>query len=97
MFQYFNIFGFIMLNKFNCFIYDFVKLMIFKFLFFFGGQFGNFEILEVEDWDGWVDYVWSYVVILDEMYGVIKRNCNFSSNIIWDVKECKDNVDEVVK
>ncbi|WZY72674.1 hypothetical protein YC2023_004914 [Brassica napus] len=58
---------------------------------------GNPETSEAEDWDGWVDYAWSHAVISDEMYGVIKRNCNFSSKTTWDVKECKDNVDEVVK
>ncbi|KAL0836616.1 hypothetical protein Bca101_088506 [Brassica carinata] len=58
---------------------------------------GNPETSEAEDWDGWVDYAWSHAVIADEMYGVIKRNCNFSSNTTWDVKECKDNVDEVIK
>ncbi|CAH8351021.1 unnamed protein product [Eruca vesicaria subsp. sativa] len=58
---------------------------------------GNPETSEAEDWEGWVDYAWSHAVISDEMYGVIKRNCNFSSNTTWDVKECKDNIDEVIK
>ncbi|KAF8093343.1 hypothetical protein N665_0384s0029 [Sinapis alba] len=58
---------------------------------------GNPETSEAEDWDGWVDYAWSHAVISDELYGVIKRNCNFSSNTTWDVKECKDNIDEVIK
>ncbi|ESQ29339.1 hypothetical protein EUTSA_v10023955mg [Eutrema salsugineum] len=58
---------------------------------------GNPEISEAEDWEGWVDYAWSHAVISDETYGVIKRSCNFSSNTIWDVKECKDGVDEVLK
>ncbi|KAL0718777.1 hypothetical protein Bca4012_068100 [Brassica carinata] len=57
---------------------------------------GNPETSEAEDWDGWVDYAWSHAVISDEMYGVIKRYCNFSSNTTWDVRECKDSVDEVI-
>ncbi|XP_018435519.1 serine carboxypeptidase-like 32 [Raphanus sativus] len=57
---------------------------------------GNPETSEAEDWDGWVDYAWSHAVISDELYGVIKRSCNFSSNTTWDVKECKDNIDEVI-
>ncbi|VVB14761.1 unnamed protein product [Arabis nemorensis] len=58
---------------------------------------GNPETSEAEDWKGWVDYAWSHAVISDETYGVISKFCNFSSNTTWDIKECKDGVDEVLK
>lgn len=62
-----------MLNKFHRSLYNSVKLLIFKFLAFLGGQLGNPETSEAEDWDGWVDYAWSHAVISDELYGVIKE------------------------
>ncbi|CAN8287868.1 unnamed protein product, partial [Cochlearia groenlandica] len=58
---------------------------------------GNPETSEAEDWKGWVDYAWSHAIISDETYEVINKNCNFWSNTTWDVKECKDGVDEVLK
>ncbi|ESQ29337.1 hypothetical protein EUTSA_v10023439mg [Eutrema salsugineum] len=50
-----------------------------------------------EDWTGWVDYAWSHAVISDETYRTIKRSCNFSSNTTWEVTECNDGVNEVLK
>ncbi|EOA34398.1 hypothetical protein CARUB_v10021926mg [Capsella rubella] len=58
---------------------------------------GNPETSDAEDWKGYVDYAWSHAVISDETYGVISRTCNFSSNTTWDVRECKEGVDEIVK
>ncbi|CAA7029673.1 unnamed protein product [Microthlaspi erraticum] len=58
---------------------------------------GNPLTSYAEDWTGWVDYAWSHAVISDETYTIIKRSCNFSSDTTWEVKECKDGVDEILK
>ncbi|CAN8245078.1 unnamed protein product [Cochlearia groenlandica] len=58
---------------------------------------GNPLTSYAEDWIGWVDYAWSHAVISDETYGTIKRSCNFTSTTTWEVQECKDGIDEILK
>ncbi|AAB71481.1 similar to serine carboxypeptidases [Arabidopsis thaliana] len=58
---------------------------------------GNPLTSYAEDWTGWVDYAWNHAVVSDETYRVIKQSCNFSSDTTWDVKDCKEGVDEILK
>jgi len=60
-------------------------------------QLGNPLTSYAEDWTGWVDYAWNHAVVSDETYRVIKQSCNFSSDTTWDVKDCKEGVDEILK
>ncbi|POO03633.1 Serine carboxypeptidase-like [Trema orientale] len=56
---------------------------------------GNPETSDADDWRGIVDYAWSHAVVSDETHKIIKENCDFNSNNIWDNEDCNKAVSEL--